>query len=110
MENNKAFNKDIFVLFLKKLNLQPNTLLVLDNVPFHHSNNVKKYIEDKNVKILYTPPYSPWFNPIENIFGIIKNKFRKNKNISESFKYIDKEIIIKTINKTINNILNNKYI
>jgi transposase len=110
MENNKAFNKDIFILFLKKLNLEVNTFLVLDNVPFHHSNNVKQFLKDKNINVIYTPPYSPWFNPIENIFGIIKNKFRINKNISKSIDYINKDTIIKTINKTINNILNNIYL
>ena len=51
MENNKAFNKDIFILFLKKLNLEANTVLVLDNVPFHHSNIVKQFLKDKNVKM-----------------------------------------------------------
>jgi len=71
---------------------------------------VKEYITEKGWVSLYTPPYSPWFNPIENIFGIIKNQYRKNKNISASFLYVNNTHIIKTINSTVNKILNNFYL
>ena len=49
--------------------------------------------------VLYTPPYSPWFNPIENIFGNIKTYFRKNKSISSSFNLVKSTTIIDTSNE-----------
>ena len=104
------YNTDSFLLFLKQTNLPQNTLLLIDNVSFHHSKEVKQYIKNKKWNILYTPPYSPWFNPIENIFGIIKHNFRKNKMIKESFESITGTTIIKTITSTINKILSDKYL
>ena len=73
-------------------------------------NKYKQYIKNKKWNILYTPPYSPWFNPIENIFGIIKHNFRKNKMIKESFESITCTTIVKTITSTINKILSDKYL
>ena len=91
------YNIKSFLVFLKQLDLPQNTILLMDNVRFHHSQEVKNYIESKEWKTLYTPPYSPWFNPIENVFGIIKNNFRKNKSIVNAFNIISKNTIIKTI-------------
>jgi len=108
--SNKPFNRESFLSFLQKLDFPKGTILLIDNVSFHHSKIVKEYITGKGWISLYTPPYSPWFNPIENIFGIIKNQYRKNKNISESFLHVNKTHIIKTINSTVNKILNNFYL
>ncbi len=58
-------------------------------------------MENMGWNVLYTQPYSPWFNPIENIFGIIKSYFRKNKSISSSFNLIKSNIIIDTIHSHI---------
>ena len=60
--------------------------------------------------MIYSRIFKNGFNPIENIFGIIKNQYRKNKNISISFSYVNRIHIIKTINSTINKILNNFYL
>ena len=98
------YNNISFLKFLKRLKLPRNTIFVLDNVRFHHSLNVKNYMENMGWNVLYTPPYSPWFNPIENIFGIIKSYFRKNKSISSSFNLIKSNIIIDTIHSHINKI------
>ena len=103
------YNIKSFLVFLKQLDLPQNTILLMDNVRFHHSQEVKNYIESKEWKTLYTPPYSPWFNPIENVFGIIKNNFRKNKSIVNAFNIISKNTIIKTITSTVNKIINGIY-
>jgi transposase len=103
------YNSNIFLEFLKSLQLPKNTIILMDNVPFHHSKIVNDYIEDNQYILLFTPPYSPWFNPIENIFSCIKNNFRKNKNIINSFN-IDSNKIINTINNTIFKILDNSYL
>ena len=108
--SNKPFNRESFLSFLQNLDFPKGTILLIDNVSFHHSKIVKEYITEKGWVSLYTPPYSPWFNLIENIFGIIKNQYRKNKNISASFLYVNNTHIIKTINSTVNKILNNFYL
>ena len=35
--------------------------------------------EEKGYKLLFTPPYTLEFNPVEMIFGIIKNRFLQRK-------------------------------
>ena len=34
-------------------------------------------IREKDFDSLYIPPYSPDCNPIENVFLVVKNKYRK---------------------------------
>ena len=62
---------------------------VFDNVSFHHNKETLELIKNTNNLYLFTPPYSPNLNPIENVFGIIKNIYKnkyKSKNLS-SIKY-----------------------
>jgi transposase len=80
-----SFNKTSFLTFLQQLSLPPTSVLLLDNVKFHHSKDVKDYLEKIEVFPLYTPPYSPWFNPIEGCFSIVKRSFADNQNITKSF-------------------------
>lgn len=71
-----ASNTSCFLDFLKGLNAVEGTTLVIDNVGFHHSRPVKDYCIARKFNVLYTPPYSPDFNPIENVFGFLKQKWR----------------------------------
>jgi transposase len=104
---NNPYTKITFLDFLKTLNLPKNTIILLDNVSFHHSKIIKNYALSKQWNLLYIPPYSPWFNPIENVFSVIKNHYRKNKDIDLAFKNIKSEIIINCINSSIKKINNN---
>lgn len=69
-------NSDIFMEFLESLDLPPESILLMDNVAFHKTKRVREIIASRQWDILYIPPYSPWFNPIENIFSIAKNAYR----------------------------------
>ena len=80
-----AFNTSSFLDFLRDLDLDNRHVLLLDNVSFHHSKSVKEYLAERDVGILYTPPYSPWFNPIEMCFSIVKRKFPVLQDIQASF-------------------------
>lgn len=104
----KPYTKITFLDFLKTLNFPENTIILLDNVSFHHSKIIKNYASDKKWNLLYIPPYSPWFNPIENVFSIIKNHYRKNKDINMSFNNITSDIIINCINSMIRKV-NNRF-
>lgn len=65
-----------FTSFVNNLNLQ-NKVLLLDNVAFHKTKIFKDAMSLSNNKLLYTPPYSPQFNPIELAFSKIKSSYRK---------------------------------
>ena len=69
-------NTDNFLEFLKSMDIRDSTLL-MDNVAFHKSKLVKEYVESMKSSILYVPPYSPEFNPIELAFSKIKTVYRK---------------------------------
>ena len=99
------YNKTLFLSFLKSLKLPKNTILLMDNVCFHHSKEVVNYIKTQDWSLLFTPPYSPWFNPIENVFSVVKNQYRKSKNIENSFNFAKQTIVKNCINYAINKIL-----
>jgi transposase len=82
---NGAFNKTIFVDFLRKLSLPPNTVILLDNVSFHHSSIVSDVANEKGWELLFIPPYSPWYNPIEEAFSIVKRHYYKEWDIEKAF-------------------------
>ena len=77
----------------------------MDNVCFHHSKEVVNYIKTQDWSLLFKPPYSPWFNPIENVFSVVKNQYRKSKNIENSFNFAKPTIVKNCINYVINKIL-----
>lgn len=97
---NGFLNSYDFINFIKSLPYKENTVYLLDNASIHHSNMVKDYINKMNIILIYTPPYSPWFNPIERFFSVVKNNYRKNKNINLSFNTINKTKIINFMNSS----------
>jgi transposase len=57
--------------------LQPGHLVVMDNLPAHKVAGIEEAIEARGAQLLYLPPYSPDFNPIENAFAKFKAHVRK---------------------------------
>jgi transposase len=58
--------------------LRPADLVVMDNLAAHKVTGVRQAIEACGAKLLYLPPYSPDFNPIENAFAKLKAHVRKS--------------------------------
>jgi transposase len=48
----------------------------MDNLPAHKPNRVRELIEDRWCELVYLPPYSPDYNPIEEAFSKIKGVLR----------------------------------
>lgn len=57
--------------------LRPDDVVILDNLPAHKSTAVRAAIEATGARMLFLPPYSPDFNPIENAFSKLKSILRK---------------------------------
>ena len=70
-----SFNGKTFAQFLRQLALPPQTVLLLDNVRFHHSSESRAAAAEKGFELLFVPPYSPWFNPVETVFSVIKRHY-----------------------------------
>ena len=49
--------------------LSPGDVVIMDNLGSHKGPAVRASIEAAGAKLLYLPPYSPDFNPIENAFS-----------------------------------------
>lgn len=64
----------------------------MNNMRTHNSKKVKKVIEELEINVVYLPPYSPDFNPIEKMWSKIKSILRKLKiraleNLPEAVRY-----------------------
>ncbi|MGH7002123.1 MAG: IS630 family transposase [Stellaceae bacterium] len=57
--------------------LRPGDIVIMDNLPAHKVAGVRQAIEAKAAGLLYLPPYSPDFNPIETAFAKLKAHVRK---------------------------------
>ena len=57
--------------------LRPGNVVILDNLSSHKGPHVRALIEAAGARLLYLPPYSPDFNPIENAFAKLKALLRK---------------------------------
>lgn len=57
--------------------LSPGDIVVMDNLPAHKVGGVRQAIEAAGASLLYLPPYSPDFNPIEQAFAKLKAILRK---------------------------------
>lgn len=56
--------------------LEPGDILIIDNLPAHKSARVTAAVEGAGCVLVYLPPYSPDFNPIENMWSKVKASVR----------------------------------
>ena len=61
--------------FLKSLYEDKKLVLILDNARIHKTEEVKETLIGSSFKVLFLPPYTPQFNPIELAFNCIKRRF-----------------------------------
>jgi transposase len=64
--------------------LQKGDLVILDNLATHKIAGIREAIETAGARLLYLPPYSPDFNPIENMWSKIKQILRRQAPRTES--------------------------
>ena len=59
--------------------------IYMDNLAVHRSNHVKERLDEMSIPYIFSPPYSPDYNPIESVFSIFKRelKTRRLKSIIE---------------------------
>jgi transposase len=72
--------REVFETYLECVlapSLSPGQVVVMDNLSSHKGGRVREIIEGCGCELLYLPPYSPDFNPIEQAFSKIKGLMRK---------------------------------
>ena len=58
--------------------LEAGDLVIMDNLATHKIRGVREAIEAVGARLLYLPPYSPDFNPIEPMWSKIKQILRSH--------------------------------
>ena len=73
-------NRVAFETYVEKVlapELRPGDIVIMDNLSSHKGPGVREMIEATGASLLFLPPYSPDFNPIENAFSKLKAHLRK---------------------------------
>jgi transposase len=77
---NGTVNGDVFAAYLDQVlgpTLRPGDVVVLDNLSVHKVDGLEQVVKKYGARLLYLPPYSPDFNPIELAFSKLKTWLRK---------------------------------
>jgi len=70
---------EIFGVYVERVlvpTLRRGDVVVMDNLTAHKRSRVRQLIEAAGATVLYLPPYSPDFNPIEMIWSKVKRLLR----------------------------------
>jgi transposase len=73
-------NGMVFQTYLEEVlcpTLNSGQVVVMDNLSAHKAERVRELIEEKGCELIYLPPYSPDFNPIEQAFSKLKSYLRE---------------------------------
>ena len=73
---------DVFLAYLEQVlcpRLHPGQVVIMDNLSAHKVAGVQRLIAATGARLLYLPPYSPDFNPIEQAWSKIKQLLRSAK-------------------------------
>ena len=70
-----SYRGDSYADFIRQLPDGCNVLA--DNASIHKTKTVKEVAAEKGIQLVYTPPYCPWFNPVEYAFSSVKHEYRK---------------------------------
>jgi transposase len=74
-----AMDGEVFGVYVERVllpTLRDGDVVVMDNLTAHKRPQVKRTIESVGARVVYLPPYSPDFNPIEMIWSKVKGLLR----------------------------------
>jgi transposase len=73
---------DAFLAFTRRAlgpKLRPGEVVILDNLQPHKAAGVREAIEQRGARVMYLPPYSPDYSPIEPMWSKVKEHLRSAK-------------------------------
>lgn len=77
---NGALTTNAFRVYVRDFlvpSLRPGQIVLLDNLAAHKAADITQLIRDRGCEVLFIPPYSPDFNPIELAFAKFKARLRR---------------------------------
>ena len=75
-----ATTKTVFEAYVERVlapSLSAGQVVVMDNLGAHKGARVRELLEERGCSLLFLPPYSPDFSPIEEAFSKVKAHLRK---------------------------------
>ncbi len=87
-------NGAVFEVFVEQVlgpTLVEGDVVVMDNLPAHKVEGIEQAIESRGATLVYLPPYSPDFSPIELCWSKVKTWLRKDK--ARDAEALDKAIV-----------------
>ena len=72
-------NGAVFLAYVEQVlgpTLRRGDVVIMDNLPAHKGTAIREAIERRGAHLMFLPPYSPDFNPIENAFAKLKAMLR----------------------------------
>jgi transposase len=72
-----ALTFDAFIAQKLVPQLWPGAIVIMDNCSIHKSDELEALITLAGARLIYLPPYSPDFSPIENCWSKIKSSLRR---------------------------------
>jgi transposase len=72
-------NGELFEIYVEQIlapSLKSGQIVVMDNSSIHKGKKVREMIEARGCQLLFLPPYSPDFSPIEEAFSKLKAVLR----------------------------------
>jgi len=73
-------NGELFTAYVEHVlapTLKPGDVVILDNLGSHKGKPARQAIRKRGAHLLFLPPYSPYLNPIEQLFAKLKHLMRK---------------------------------
>jgi transposase len=73
-------NGTVFETYLEDVlcpTLKRGQVVVMDNLSAHKGERIRQLIEGRGCELIYLPPYSPDYNPIEQAFSKLKSYLRE---------------------------------
>lgn len=81
-------NAAVYETYIERIlapRLRPGMVVIIDNARFHKSKKIVELIEAANCRLIFLPPYSPDFNPIEHYWSAIKSSIRTAAENAKNF-------------------------
>ena len=69
----------VFIQDLRDKYFFEDICIYMDNLAIHRSNEVKKRLDEMSIPYIFSPPYSPDYNPIESVFSIFKRELKTRR-------------------------------
>ena len=77
----------------------PKFVLILDNCSIHHVDEILEVFRSTGIVVMFLPPYSPDYNPVEEAFSYVKYYLKRHDDLLQTLH--DKSPVIKSAFKSI---------